>query len=156
MALTNPQNIVGYEETAGPHDLTYKIDNSTIVYDATKANGAATTMIGKAVTFSADDTVALCADGDAVVGKLISVEADNKASVRVLGYVTLPAGASATVTRGKKIVGALGASSAKGYIRDVVVAGATYAAAEANEAQKARGIIQNVGDTTAVGVILGA
>lgn len=156
MALTTPRNIVGYEETADPTDLTFKIDNSTIVYDGTKANGAATTMIGFAVTFSADDTVALAADGDAVVGKLISVTADNKASVRVLGFVTLPGGASATLTRGKKIVGALGAASAKGYIRDVVVAGGTYAAAEANEAQKARGLIIDVGTTTAVGVILGA
>lgn len=156
MALATPRNIVGFEETAGTHDLTFKIDNSTITYSATAANGAATTMIDKAVTLSADDTVALAADGDAVVGKLISVTADLKCSVRVLGYVTLPAGASATVTRGKKIVGALGASSAKGYIRDVVVAAGTYAASEANEAQKARGMIINVGTTTAVGVILGA
>lgn len=156
MALTTPRNIVGYEETGLPDDLTFKIDNSTITYDGTKANGAATTMIGKAVTLSADDTVALCADGDAVLGKLISVEGDNKCSVRCHGFVTLPAGASATVTRGKKIVGALGASSAKGYIRDVVVAAGTYAAAEANEAQKARGVIIDVGDTTAVGVLLGA
>lgn len=156
MALATPRNIVGFEETAGPHDLTFKIDNSTITYDATKANGAATTMIDKAVTFSADDTVALCADGDAVVGKLISVTADLKASVRVKGYVTLPGGASATLTRGKKIVGALGAASAKGYIRDAIVSGATYAAAEANEAQKARGQIYNVGTTTAVGILLDA
>jgi hypothetical protein len=156
MALSTPRNIVGYEETGLPDDLTFKIDNSTIVYDGTAANGAATTMIGKAVTLSADDTVALAADGDAVVGKLISVEADNKCSVRVHGFVALPAGASATVTRGKKIVGALGASSAKGYIRDAVIAGGTYAAAEANEIQKARGLIIDVGTTTAVGVILGA
>ena len=156
MALATPRNIVGLEETMGPHDITFKIDNSTITYDATKANGAATTMIDKAVTFSADDTVALCADGDAVVGKLISVTADLKCSVRVKGFVTLPGGASATLTRGKKIVGALGASSAKGYIRDVVVAAGTYAAAEANEAQKARGMIINVGTTTAVGVLLDA
>ena len=154
MALATPRNIVGYEETAGPADLTFKIDNSTITYDATKANGAATTMIGKAVTFSADDTVALCADGDAIVGKLINVEGDNKCSVRTKGFVTLPGGASATLTRGKKAVGALGASSAKGYIRDVVVAASTYAASEANEAQKARGLIIDVGETAAVGIIL--
>lgn len=156
MALATPRNIVGFEETMGPHDITFKIDNSTITYDATKANGAATTMIGKAVTFSADDTVALAADGDAVVGKLISVTADNKCSVRTKGYVTLPGGNGATLTRGKKIVGALNASSEKGYIRDVVVAAGTYAAAEANEAQKARGMIINVGTTTAVGVLLDA
>jgi len=156
MALTTPRNIVGYEETADPTDLTFKIDNSTITYDATKANGAAATMIGFAVSLSADDTVQLASDGEAIVGKLISVTADLKCSVRVLGFVTLPAGASATVTRGKKIVGALGAASAKGYIRDVVVAAASYAASEANEAQKARGLIIDVGTTTAVGIILGA
>lgn len=154
MALATPRNIVGFEETDGPHDLTFKIDNSTITYDATKANGADTTMIGKAVTLSADDTVALAADGDAVVGKLIAVEGDNKCSVRVHGFVTLPGGSGATLTRGKKIVGALGAASAKGYIRDVVVAAASYAAAEANEMQKARGLIISVGTTTAVGILL--
>src|SRR3954465_13099006 len=113
MALTTPRNIVGFEETAGPADIKFKIRNSTIVYDGTAANGAATTMIGKAVTFSADDTVALCADGDAVLGKLLVVEKDLKCSVRIHGYVTLPGGASATLTRGKKVVGALGAASAK-------------------------------------------
>lgn len=154
MALTTPRNIVGFEETDGPHDLTFKIDNSTITYSATDANGAPTTMIGKAVTLSADDTVALAADGNAVLGKLIKVEADLKCSVRVHGFVTLPGGNSATLTRGKKIVGALNASSEKGYIRDVVVAAGTYAASEANEAQKARGIIISVGTTTAVGILL--
>ena len=147
MALSTPRNIVGFEETAGPHDLTYKIDNSTITYDATKANGAATTMIDKAVTLSADDTVALAADGDAVLGKLISVDGDNKCSVRVSGFVTLPGGNGASLTRGKKIVGALNASSEKGYIREV----ATGTAAELG---KARGIIQSSGTATAVGVLL--
>jgi hypothetical protein len=147
MALATPRNIVGFEETAGPHDLTFKIDNSTITYDATKANGAATTMIGKAVTLSADDTVALAADADAVLGKLISVEGDNKCSVRVHGYVTLPGGNGATLTRGVAIVGALNASSEKGYIR--IAASATAA-----EIVKSRGTIINNGTTTAVGVLL--
>lgn len=156
MALATPRNIVGFEETDGPHDLTYKIDNSTITYDATKANGAATTMIGKAVTFSADDTVALAADGDAVVGKLLLVEGDNKCSVRVGGYVTLPGGNAASLTRGKKIVGALNASSEKGYIRDVTAATGSFVQGTINEMQKARHCIQNVGDTAAVGVLLDA
>ena len=147
MALATPRNIVGFEETAGPHDLTYKIDNSTITYDATKANGAAATMIGKAVTLSAADTVALAADGDAVIGKLLLVEGDNKCSVRTKGFVSLPGGNGASLTLGKKIVGALNASSEKGYIREV----ATGTAAELG---KARGFIQNAGDTTAVGVML--
>ena len=75
--------------------ITVKIDNSTIVFDATQAGGAAATMIGKAVTWSAADTVALCADGDHVLGKLIKVEADNFATVQVAGFTTLPGGASA-------------------------------------------------------------
>jgi hypothetical protein len=75
--MANPRNSVDFEGIA-PVFVTYKIDNSTITYDATKAFGAATTMIGKAVTLSADDTVALCADGDAIEGKLVKVESDLK------------------------------------------------------------------------------
>jgi hypothetical protein len=149
MALSTPRNIVGFEETGLPDDLTFKIDNSTITYDATAANGAATTMIGKAVTMSADDTVALAADADVVIGKLISVEADLKCSVRVHGYVTLPGGNGATLTRGLAIVGALNASSEKGYVR--IAASGTAA-----EILKARGRIINNGTTTAVGILLGA
>jgi hypothetical protein len=153
MALTNPRNTVAYDEIEAV-PVTYLIDNSTIVYDGTLANGAATTMIGKAVTFSAANTVALAADGDAIVGKLLRVESDNKCAVQIDGFMTLPAGTGAAVTRGKKIVGAL-LSAAKGYIREVVTPGATYAAAEAIENTKARGFIQDAGDTAAVLVYLG-
>ena len=144
--MANPRNTVEYEGIDGVY-VTYKIDNSTITYDSTKANGAATTMIGKAVTLSADDTVALAADADAIEGKLIRVEADNKCTVQVSGYMTLPGGASATLTRGLAIVGALGASSAKGYIR--VAASGTAA-----ELAKCRGRIVRNGTTTAVVVHL--
>jgi hypothetical protein len=104
-------------------------------------------MIGKAVTFSAADTVALCADGDAVVGKLILVEADGKCAVQTAGVMTLPGGESATLTLGTAIVGDLGASSAKGYIRSA-------ASATAAELVKCRGYIENAGDTAAVVVDL--
>lgn len=148
MALTTPRNIVGFEETDGPHDLTFLIDNSTITYDATKANGAATTMIGKAVTLTAtDNTVALAADGDPILGKLISVEGDLKCSVRVHGYVTLPGGNGATLTRGLAVVGALNASSEKGYVR--IAASGTAA-----ELVRARGLIINSSTATAVGILL--
>ncbi len=147
MALTDPRNKVNNAES-GARRKTYKIDNSTITYDSTKANGAATTMIGKAVTLSTDDTVALCADGEPVLGKLILVESDNKCSVQVAGVMTLPGGASAALTLGKKIVGALGAASAKGYIREV-------ATATAAELGLARGWIENNDDTAAVIVDLG-
>lgn len=144
--MADARNKVEYDDI-GVVRATFKIDGVTIVYDATKANGAATTMLNKAVTLSADDTVALAADGDAVVGKLLSVESDDKCVVQVEGFPTFPAGASASVTRGLKIVGALGAGSAKGYIREV-------ASATAAEINKGRGRIIRNGTTTAVVVQL--
>lgn len=145
--MADPRNAVDFQGI-GILTATYVIDNSTIVYDGTKANGAATTMIGKAVTLSADGTVALSADGDAIEGKLILVEADNKCTVQVAGYCDFPGGASATLTRGTAIVGALGAASAKGYIRSA-------ASATAAELIKCRGRIVTAGTTTAVMVHLG-
>jgi hypothetical protein len=146
--VANPRNAISFEGIAAPSDYaTFHIDNSTITYDATKAGGAATTMIGKAVTLSAAGTVALTADGDAVVGKLIKVEADNKATVQVGGFMSLPSGASATLTRGFKIVGDLDGAT-KGYIREV-------ASATAAEINKGRGMIIDAADTAAVVVWLG-
>lgn len=126
--------------------MTFKIDNSTIVFDATQVNGAAATMIGKAVTLSADDTVALAADGDAVIGKLLKVEPGNFATVQMYGYAQLPS--SGTITRGTRIVGALGPASAKGYVRSA-------ASATAAELAKQRGLVVNIADTAAVWVDLG-
>ena len=124
---------------------TYKIDNSTITYSATVAGGSS--QVGLAVTFSAADTVALAADGEAIVGKLILVESDNKCNVMTEGTMTLPGGNGATLTLGATIVGALNASSAKGYIRSA-------ASGTAAELVKARGRIENAGTTTAVVVTL--
>lgn len=124
---------------------TYKIDNSTITYDATKAGGSA--QVGLAVTFSAADTVALAADGEAVMGKLILVESDDKCNVMTDGTMTLPGGNGATLTLGATIVGALNASSAKGYIRSA-------ASGTAAELVKGRGRIENAGTATAVVVTL--
>lgn len=124
--------------------VTYKIDASTITYDATKANGSAE--VGLAVTLSDDETVALVADGGAVEGKLISVEPDGYCTVQVSGYMTLPAGTAATLTNGKKIVGDL-LVAAKGYIREV-------ATATAAELGVCRGAIIDNSTTTAVVVRL--
>lgn len=124
---------------------TYKIDDSTIKYDATKANGSA--QVGLAVTFSAADTVALTEDADMVVGKLIKVEADDKATVQTEGTMTLPGGDSAALTLGTAIVGDLGAANAKGYIR--IAAHGT-----STELVVARGRIENAGTATAVVVTL--
>lgn len=138
--MSDPRNTVAFDEI-NYEGITYLIDNSTITYSATAANGSAS--VGLAVTFSADKTVALTADGNTVVGKLMQVTSDNKAVVQDDGFVTLPAGASATVTAGTAIVGALGASSAKGYIRNA-------ASGTAAELVKCRGMIVDAGTTTAV------
>lgn len=120
---------------------TYKIDNSTITYDATKTNGSAQS--GMAVTLSGDATVALAGDGEAVIGKLVLVESDNKANVQVGGYMELPGGDGATLTLGAGIVGDLGAGAAKGYVR-------AAASATAAELLVASGKIHDASDTTAV------
>ena len=113
--MSDPRNAVslagvGYEAE------TFLIDDSTVTYDATQVNGSA--QVGLAVTLSAANTVALAGSGEAVLGKLISVSADDKAVVQTGGYVTLPGGTSATLTVGTKIVGDL-LVSAKGYIQSV-------------------------------------
>ncbi len=120
---------------------TFKIDNDTITYVSTEERGSASRDL--AVTMSADDTVKLTEDAERVVGKLISVSDDNMARVQVGGYMTLPGGSGASLTRGKSIVGDLGAASAKGYIREVDTATAA-------ELGVAAGEIVNNGTTTAV------
>ena len=113
--MADPRDTVEYEGLHAKH-ATFKIDNSTITYDKTKTNGSA--QVGLAVTFSADRTIQLVGDGEAVLGKLISVEADDKANVQIRGMTTLKGGTSATLTRGKKIVGDL-LVAAEGYVREV-------------------------------------
>lgn len=127
-------------EGVGCTDFTLKSDGSTIVYDKTKANGSAS--VGLAVTLSAAFTAALAADGDAIIGRLEQVESDGTCRIRK-GFVELPGGASASLTLGKKIVGALGAVSAKGYIREVNTATAA-------ELGKMNGQIIDASVTTAV------
>jgi hypothetical protein len=98
--------------------ITMKIDAATITYDVTQVRGASAAMIGKAVgPAAAADTVELVSDGEAVLGTLIEVFADGFCTVQHRGFTPLPAGQAATVTVGTQIVGALGAASAKGYIR---------------------------------------
>lgn len=142
--MADPRKDVSFEGI-GAVRATFAIDNSTITYSASSANGSA--QVGKAVTLSADGTVALAGDGEAVVGKLENVDKDNFAVVQVGGFVTLPGGTGATLTRGVSIIGDLGPSSAKGYIR--ITDSATAA-----ELVKGRGRIIENGDTAAVVVQL--
>ena len=95
--MADPRASVGWEGLEAEY-APFAIDNSTITYDATKANGSA--QVGLAVTLSAAKTVALTTDGCRVIGKLISVESDNLCTVQVGGYMTLPSGAGASLTLG--------------------------------------------------------
>lgn len=137
--MADPRNTISFEGI-GEERVTFKIDDSTITYDATKVNGSAS--VGLAVTLSAAGTVALAADAEAVIGKLILVEADDKAVVQTGGFMTLPGGTSATLTLGTPIVGDL-LVSAKGYVRSA-------ASATAAELLVAKGTIIDAGVTTAV------
>lgn len=107
------------------------IDGVTITHDRTKTGGSA--QVGLAVMLSGNSTIALTNDGSAVVGKLYSVEEDGVATVEV-GFVELPGGAGATLTVGTPIVGDLGASNVRGYVRSAD-------SAVAAELLKARGLI---------------
>lgn len=128
---------IGYKAETYAHD-------NTIVYSATVANGSAS--VGLAVSLESDEVVTLAGDGENVLGKLIKVESDGFCVVQTEGYMTLPAGTSASLSAGKKIVGDLLVSE-EGYIREV----ATGTAAELGVA---RGFIVDASTTTAVVVKL--
>ncbi len=151
--MANPRNTVDFEGI-GEEYSTFKIDAVTITYDSTQKNGAAATAIGKAVTLSADGTVALADDNQTVVGKLVLVEADGKATVQTGGFMKLPGGNGATLTLGARIIGAQGAAAAKGYIKAIPAAGAAYVQAEQQNTDKGRGMIVDASVTTAVVVRL--
>ena len=134
--MPNPRSIVNFEEIDVQY-RTFITDGVTIIFDRTKPLGSDQAGKKLAVTLSADGTVALCADGDTVIGRLERVEADNKATVAVKGCLGLLKGNAATVTRGTAIVGALGPASAKGYIRNA-------ASGTAAELVKCRGQIYDI------------
>lgn len=150
--MANPRKKVDFTGIDNTR-VTYKIDGVTITYEGNQVQYG-TSFQGKAVTLSTHATVALAADGDAIEGRLEHVEPDGMCVVTTDGFVTLPGGASAVLTVGRAIVGALGPSSAKGYIRAAAVPGGTYAQAEVAEAFKADGEIIDASDTTAVVVDL--
>lgn len=116
--MANPRAIA-LDAGLRTYQVTKPYDNDTITYSATADGGSAS--VGLAVTLTTDDEVALCADAEYVFGKLLAVEADGMCIIE-RGYgVTLPGGTSATLTRGKGIVGDL-LVAAKGYIREVATA----------------------------------
>jgi hypothetical protein len=139
--MADPRNTIDWEGI-GKEAEPFIIDGSTITYDATQVLGSA--QVGLAVTLSAAKTVALTADGDAVIGKLLQVESDGKCAVQTEGWCQLPGGTGATLTLGTKVVGAL-LVAAKGYIR-------TAASGTATELVKARGVIGDAGTPSATWV----
>ena len=142
--MADPRSSVAYDGI-DYEAQTFLIDNSTITYSATATNGS--TKVGLAVALSGNKTVETAGDGEEVLGKLISVDADGFATVQTCGFMKLPGGNGASLTPGKKIVGALNASSAEGYIREVNTATAA-------ENGVSRGMIIDAGTTTAVVVKL--
>ena len=97
---------------------TFQGDGDTIKYDATKPNRSEA--VGKAFKINADGKGELVADGDEIDGKVIAVDDDHKfTGAYMFGGLQLPLGNNATVARGDKLVGALGASNAKGHVKAV-------------------------------------
>ena len=95
---------------------TFQGDGDTIKYDITKPNRS--DAVGKAFKINDDGKGELVEDGDEIDGKVISVDDDHKfTAAYMFGGLTLPLGDGETVKRGDKIVGALGASNAKGHIK---------------------------------------
>lgn len=141
--MADPRLDVKFDDIK-PQRATFKIDNSTITYSSTVANGSS--QVGLAVTLSAAETVELVGDGEDVLGKLLSVTADNYCTVQVGGVMTLPGGTSATLTLGTKIVGDL-LVAAEGYIRSAN-------SAVAAELLVARGSIWDASDASNVVVKL--
>jgi len=129
--MTDPRASLAWDELNAVYE-TFKIDDSSITYDATKNGGS--DQVGLAVRLSAGETIALTQAGSAVIGKLKKVESDNFALVQVGGCMTLPAGtgnaSNNVLALGGKIVGDVSTAD-EGYIRgcttnawnaDVVVA----------------------------------
>jgi hypothetical protein len=118
--MSVPRNTTDYTDINPKTQLPFTIDNSTITYDKTKVGGS--TQVKRAVKISGDGIVACVADAEGIDGQLILVEADGKCTVRTTGSFKFPAGTGATFTAGRGVVGALGASSAPGFVRGVNVA----------------------------------
>lgn len=96
---------------------TFQGDGVTIKYDITKPNRS--DAVGKAFKINADGKAELVGDGEEFDGKVIDGVNDKHqfTGAYMFGGLRLPLGEGATVTRGDKLVGALGPSNAKGYVK---------------------------------------
>lgn len=137
--MADPRKTVAYGDI-GALRVTYKHDD-TIVYDKSKIGGSAQVGLAVTLTGEADDVVSLVGNGEMVEGKLLEVYSDGYCVVQNGGYMDLPGGESATLTKGAKIMGDLGPSNAEGYIQAV--------SADAAGALVGRGAIVNAGTPAA-------
>lgn len=95
---------------------TFQGDGETIKYDITKPGRS--DAVGKAFRINADGKGELVIDGQEIDGKVLEVDDDNKfTGAYMFGGLTLPIGDEQTITRGDRLVGALGPSNAKGYVK---------------------------------------
>ena len=95
---------------------TFQGDGTTIKYDATKPNRS--DAVGKAFKINADGKGELVGDGEKFDGKVIAVNDKHKfTGAYMFGGLRLPLGENETVTRGDRLVGALGPSKAKGHVK---------------------------------------
>jgi hypothetical protein len=145
--MANPRNDVRFINIRQRRE-TFKA-HAEIVYNKTvRGNTASYGLAVTQVGAGANKMVRLAGAGDLVAGRLEKLENDGNCVVQTHGNCELPAGTGATLTLGAKIIGALGAASARGYIDSVPV---TQTAAAA---QAARGRIIDATTTTAVVVDL--
>ena len=98
---------------------TLRGDGVTIQYDITKPNRS--DAVGKAYKYNKTTGKAeLVADGDEIDGKVTHVDdKHNITAAYMFGGLRLPLGDGETVAKGDRLVGALGPSSAKGYVKTV-------------------------------------
>jgi len=144
--MADPRDSVNFDGIK-PVNVTYKIDNSTITYSATEDNGSAQVGLVATLVAATAKTVELIGDGEGIEGLITQVFEDNYCSLQVGGYMQLPGGSGATLTRSKALVGDLGAASAEGYVREVNTA-------QAAELGVMRGRIIDPTTTTAIDVVL--
>ena len=97
---------------------TFQGDGVTILYNATAKNRSVA--VGKAYRINAEGKGELVGDGEEIDGIVLQVASDNKfVGAYLFGGKNFLIGNGATVAKGDKIVGALGPSSAKGYVKGV-------------------------------------
>lgn len=152
--MANPRNVV-IHDGIGYRAISLWADGSTITFSASAKDGSA--VVGRAVGLVAgtQNTIELVADGQAVLGRLDKVEGDGGCTVQVEGQCYLPAGDSQTLVRDSKIVGALGASSAKGFIRSAVSPGGSYVQGTQVDAARARHSVLDIAGAPQISVMLG-